>query len=58
MPKKEILFDIYEKIVGEVDKNGRQYSEMFMELPAKEEYPDYYEVIGDPTALDMIKVSI
>lgn len=29
---------------------------IFMELPSKDEYPDYYQVIKNPIALENIKV--
>jgi hypothetical protein len=29
---------------------------LFQELPSKEDYPDYYEIIDDPIALDIIQV--
>lgn len=36
---------------------GRKMSEIFQELPDKEEYADYYEAIPEPECLDNIAVS-
>eukprot|EP01043_Picozoa_sp_COSAG02_P030492 COSAG02_NODE_1947_length_10299_cov_21.930294_8_plen_1407_part_00 len=33
---------------------GRKRSELFMELPSREEYPDYYELIAEPVDLHTI----
>lgn len=38
--------------------SGRLYSEIFVELPSREDYPDYYEVIEHPTSLELIEVNI
>ncbi|CCJ30364.1 unnamed protein product [Pneumocystis jirovecii] len=37
------------------DETGRLISENFIRLPSKKLYPDYYELIKKPIALDMIK---
>jgi ATP-dependent helicase STH1/SNF2 len=39
-------------------KSGRRIAEIFEELPDEEEYPDYYEVIDNPIALDTMKQRI
>ncbi|XP_071547124.1 protein polybromo-1 isoform X2 [Panulirus ornatus] len=36
------------------DSDGRQLSEVFLKLPSKALYPDYYEVIKQPIDLDRI----
>lgn len=36
------------------DKQGRLVSELFLELPSKDDYPDYYVLIKNPIALDEI----
>jgi hypothetical protein len=36
--------------------SGRLIADLFMELPDREEYPDYYLTIKNPIALDMIRV--
>jgi hypothetical protein len=35
----------------------RLYSELFEELPNREDYADYYKVITNPLSLSMIEVS-
>ena len=37
--------------------SGRKYSDLFMDLPSKKEYPEYYETIENPTSFNMISVS-
>ncbi len=37
------------------DKMGRYRSDLFMFLPAKELYPDYYQVIKTPISLHIIE---
>ncbi|KAL5535989.1 hypothetical protein ACEPAF_4083 [Sanghuangporus sanghuang] len=38
-----------------VNKEGRQISYDFLRLPSKRQFPDYYEIIKQPVALDDIK---
>jgi hypothetical protein len=38
-------------------RSGRQVCALFEELPDEEEYPDYYEVIKQPIALQQIEVN-
>ena len=40
------------------DSEGRYLSEMFRELPDKNEYPDYYKVIPSPIDLRIIREKI
>ncbi|CAG8615909.1 2556_t:CDS:1, partial [Funneliformis mosseae] len=40
------------------DNKGRTYSELFINLPDKELYPDYFGVIKNPIALNIIKQKI
>jgi hypothetical protein len=40
------------------DKDGRQLAEIFLELPLKKDYPDYYETIKKPISFEQIQVSI
>ncbi len=35
---------------------GRLVSELFQSLPSREEYPDYFQIISTPFALDQIRV--
>jgi len=51
----EVLKEFIEAIETCQDKTGRIRSELFAELPSREDYPDYYEVIEQPIALDQIK---
>ncbi|KAG0249999.1 hypothetical protein BG011_008729 [Mortierella polycephala] len=53
--KQEAMAQILERLQDLTDKNGRSISDLFVELPDREEYPDYYEVIKTPMAFDMIK---
>ncbi len=39
------------------DGTVRRRCDLFLELPSKKLYPDYYQIIGNPIALDVIEVS-
>ncbi|KAG0309630.1 hypothetical protein BGZ98_000039 [Dissophora globulifera] len=54
----EFCLRILDVIVKHEDKSGRQLAELFLELPSKEEYPDYYEDIEKPIAIDIIERNI
>ena len=59
MPKrksniKSNLKSLYQVINDYEDKGGRSLSEIFASLPDKNEYPDYYTIIKNPIALDII----
>lgn len=45
---------LYDAVVNVEDESGRKRSELFMEVPSKRLYPDYYKVIKKPIALDVI----
>eukprot|EP01090_Pellita_catalonica_P003899 TRINITY_DN135_c0_g1_i2.p1 TRINITY_DN135_c0_g1~~TRINITY_DN135_c0_g1_i2.p1 ORF type:complete len:445 (+),score=87.05 TRINITY_DN135_c0_g1_i2:94-1428(+) len=51
-----------DRLWGEVrkshDSTGRQRSSIFLHLPSKDEYPDYYKVIKKPIDMTMIKRKI
>ncbi|KAJ1651622.1 hypothetical protein IWQ61_007858 [Dispira simplex] len=49
-----VMLQIIEKMKSKTDDDGRQVAEMFLELPSAKEYPEYYEVIDHPVALDII----
>ncbi|XP_052781676.1 protein polybromo-1-like isoform X8 [Mya arenaria] len=49
------LQDLYESIRDYQDVRGRTLSSPFMKVPAKTDYPDYYEVIKKP--MDMSTIS-
>ncbi|XP_076646404.1 protein polybromo isoform X1 [Halictus rubicundus] len=59
-PKKVIplhiqkLRTMYDTIKDYHDAKGRQLSLIFMKLPNKNEYPDYYEVIKQPMNMEKI----
>ncbi len=38
--------------------NGRQLSEVFIQLPSRKELPEYYELIRKPVDFRKIKVSV
>lgn len=45
---------LYDTIKDYHDAKGRQLSLIFMKLPNKNEYPDYYEVIKQPIHMEKI----
>ncbi|XP_046634801.1 protein polybromo-1-like isoform X2 [Daphnia pulicaria] len=45
---------LYEAIKEHRDLKGRQLASIFVKLPSKTEYPDYYEVIKKPIDLEKI----
>ncbi|XP_034942972.1 protein polybromo-1 isoform X2 [Chelonus insularis] len=59
-PKKVVplhlqkLRTMYDTIKDYHDSKGRQLSFIFMKLPNKNEYPDYYEVIKQPMNMEKI----
>jgi len=48
------LRTLYDTIKDYHDVKGRQLSLIFMKLPNKNEYPDYYEVIKQPIHMEKI----
>ncbi|RUS15916.1 hypothetical protein BC937DRAFT_91811 [Endogone sp. FLAS-F59071] len=50
--------EVLKAIMEHVDSSGRLYSEIFVELPSREDYPDYYEVIEHPISLELIEKQI
>ncbi|KAJ3158671.1 hypothetical protein HDU86_002636 [Geranomyces michiganensis] len=53
-PEQEQMHKILNALLEREDEDGHLLSEMFTELPDKEEYPDYYEEIKAPITLEMI----
>ncbi|KHJ43962.1 Bromodomain protein [Trichuris suis] len=51
----EKLWEVYNAIKSATDSSGRVYSDMFVKLPSKSDYPSYYEVIRKP--IDLQKIS-
>ncbi|ORX88041.1 hypothetical protein K493DRAFT_411109 [Basidiobolus meristosporus CBS 931.73] len=49
---------VYHDIKKYKDESGRHVSKLFHHLPSREDYPDYYDTISEPIALDMIKEKI
>ncbi|KAF9140652.1 hypothetical protein BGX30_006185 [Mortierella sp. GBA39] len=52
--KQEAMAMIIERLEKLTDKSGRSVSELFLELPNREDYPDYYQIIQTPIAFDVI----
>ena len=46
---------LYEAAKTAEDEDGRELCEIFMKLPSKQEWPDYYEVIKTP--IDMLRIN-
>ncbi|KAK3837328.1 MAG: Bromodomain-containing protein [Linnemannia gamsii] len=53
--KQEAIAMIIERLENLKDKSGHPVSELFLELPNREDYPDYYQIIQTPIAFDVIK---
>ncbi|KAI8897607.1 Bromodomain-containing protein [Globomyces pollinis-pini] len=49
---------IIDSIAEFEDKSGRIVAEMFQELPSKRDYPDYYDFIETPVAIETIQAKI
>src|SRR5699024_4285998 len=45
---------LYEAVRDYTDSKGRQLSPIFMKLPSRADFPDYYEVIRKPICLERI----
>lgn len=54
----ETLTAICDSFESTIDKTGRVLSELFLTLPAKKAYPDYFKVIKEPIALDTIRARV
>lgn len=53
------IFDaVYDAVIDVTDEDGRDRSELFLELPDKREYRDYYAIIRRPISLEMIRKRI
>ncbi|QSL66664.1 hypothetical protein MERGE_001048 [Pneumocystis wakefieldiae] len=53
---KDILQKCYDAVISSVDsETNHSRSEMFLELPNKRIYPDYYMLIKNPIAMNKIK---
>ncbi|KAF5388521.1 hypothetical protein D9757_004691 [Collybiopsis confluens] len=49
---KRLLNSRIQKLMKKTDDSGRILSSMFLELPSKKLYPDYYKLIKEPRCLD------
>eukprot|EP01133_Synstelium_polycarpum_P012845 gene12845-15083_t len=50
--------DIFEALRLDLDEDGRKRCEIFMRLPSKRHYPDYYNIIKEPMDMKVIKERI
>jgi ATP-dependent helicase STH1/SNF2 len=48
----------YKQVENSKDKDGRRRCLLFLEIPSKKLYPDYYVIIETPIALDIINTRI
>ncbi|KAG9290591.1 hypothetical protein G9A89_020961 [Geosiphon pyriformis] len=49
-----LMKDLWQLLVDHRDSSGRLYSELFMDLPSKEQYPEYYQAIENPISFNII----
>ncbi|KAK4337204.1 hypothetical protein RND71_043303 [Anisodus tanguticus] len=49
---------LFESVINFRDSKGRQLSKIFMKLPSRVDYPEYYEIIKQPIDLDKISMKI
>ncbi|CAL8338081.1 unnamed protein product [Merluccius merluccius] len=49
------VFQLYDAVRGCRNNQGQLLSEPFMQLPSRREYPDYYQQIKQPIALQQIR---
>ncbi|KAF9391178.1 hypothetical protein CPB97_007298 [Podila verticillata] len=57
--KQKAMVQILERLETLTDKSsGREVSELFMELPNRDDYPDYYLAIKNPVALETVKMRV
>lgn len=55
---RRVCLEIYKAVNELEDDNGRPLNKLFLELPSKKLYPDYYMIIKSPIALDAIRKHI
>ncbi|KAG9325950.1 hypothetical protein KVV02_005794 [Mortierella alpina] len=46
--------ELYKLVLNHKDKTGRELADIFLALPSKEEYPEYYEIIKSPMSLQLV----
>jgi ATP-dependent helicase STH1/SNF2 len=54
----KIFEAVYDAVTDLTDEDGRDRAELFMELPDRREYRDYYAIIKRPISLEMIRKRI
>lgn len=52
------IFQLYEAVRGARNSQGQVFSEPFQHLPSRREYPDYYQQIKHPIALQQIRAKM
>ncbi|XP_074501769.1 polybromo 1, like isoform X2 [Sebastes fasciatus] len=52
------IFQLYEAVRGARNTQGQVFSEPFQHLPSRREYPDYYQQIKQPIALQQIRAKM
>ncbi|XP_068598056.1 protein polybromo-1-like [Brachionichthys hirsutus] len=52
------IFQLYEAVRGARNNQGQIFSEQFQHLPSRREYPDYYQQIKQPIALQQIRAKM
>ncbi|XP_076615633.1 polybromo 1, like isoform X3 [Chaetodon auriga] len=52
------IFQLYEAVRGARNNQGQVFSEPFQHLPSRREYPDYYQQIKQPIALQQIRAKM
>ncbi|XP_048738876.1 LOW QUALITY PROTEIN: protein polybromo-1-like [Ostrea edulis] len=55
---KRRLWTLYRSVFDAMDQDGRPLRYIFMQLPLKRDYPDYYQVIANPIDLSMIEAKL
>lgn len=52
---KTLALELISQIQASADSDGRTRSDLFETLPDRDDYPDYYEVIVKPIAIDTVQ---
>jgi hypothetical protein len=52
------MFSVLKTIKSAKDRTGRLLSEVFLELPSRDEYPDYFVTIEKPISLEEIEFKL
>lgn len=52
---KTMISDLLDRLNSSTDKDGRSRADLFVSLPERRLYPDYYQLIKKPVALDTIR---